>query len=124
MGCNLAPNGDIGLITSQADALGKEIDYSKIRKHLRKSGFEEVTGSVFYRGSDNILLLDIHEGNAREREGDLVLYDANVLHPTARERRELGIGGGNPYRSRAPSTLDLLRQRKEEAMEGEENEDE
>jgi len=82
--------GRVGLMTSQPDIRGEVTDPDWIRQEMSKAGFVRVrayrgTYMSWYRRRDNLLVLDLHEGNVVNAHGKLAVIDAILLHPTGPE---------------------------------------
>lgn len=78
--------GNVNIIMSQAHFRGNATSQSQIGSALGAADFVHLGASDYYRESDNLLLMDLHEGNAVLVDGALAIFDAIPLHPSAEQR--------------------------------------
>jgi hypothetical protein len=83
--------GNVALITSQPDYEGTYADPDKhIKPAFEAAGFIQLdTPSAFYRPSDNLVVVDIHDQNAVVQGNGTFLrvFDGAITHPTGALRR-------------------------------------
>jgi len=102
--------GRVGLMTSQPDIRGAATTPAWIRQEMGEAGFEGVlayrgTYMSWYRQRDNLLVLDLHEGNVADMHGKLAVIDAILLHPTG---PELAVVTEGRYTGQPKAPLDSL----------------
>ena len=86
--------GNTNIITSQPDVKGDAPAEGDVAAAMDKAGFDKFDSSAFYRASDNLLVLDLHDENAYLVNGGVQIFDAAVLHPTPEQLkilREQGV---------------------------------
>lgn len=89
-------HGRLRILTSQAFVHGKRPTFGTgVYESLKAAKFIYTPGGYYYRTSDNVLILDAHEGNGIVTTTDgveeLVLFDVIYLHPDAVLQRALKV---------------------------------
>ena len=93
--------GEPRIITSQPMVKGERPMAAEISRYMADMGFESVAGqegNAFYRASDNVAVLDAHEGNLIKTPSGVVSIDVAVVHPDDRllQILEKGLQGDSP----------------------------
>jgi hypothetical protein len=89
--------GEPRIITSQPMVKGDRPSAAEIARYMASMGFEPVAGqegNAFYRPSDNIAVLDAHEGNLIKAADGIVPIDVAAVHPDDRLLQVLERGLG------------------------------
>lgn len=89
--------GEPQIVTSQPMVKGDRPVAAEIARYMEGMGFEPVAGhegNAFYRASDNVAVLDAHEGNLIKGANGIAPIDVAVVHPDDRLLRALERGLG------------------------------
>lgn len=85
-------HGNVGLVISQPDIQGDQVDSTWISHAMQSAGFDDLGDSAFYRGNDNTLWVDLNETNAVRGPADsLLIYDGTVIRPTIDQLAFIGL---------------------------------
>jgi hypothetical protein len=81
--------GNVNLVISQPDVRGKSPGAGDVETAMVLARFIPLGNSSYYRAADNLLVLDLHDENANEIDGEIVVFDASLLNPTNEQLKEL-----------------------------------